>query len=94
MSTRTHLVQWSDMATRAKTDIEGRYANYIVVGHNAVEFVLNFGQQFEGCNEPLMHTRIVTAPIYAKAILKTLDSAVSEFEESHGSIPETEHFNS
>src|SRR5262249_17368241 len=78
------------MTIRGTTDIGGTYANYIVIGHNAFEFILNFGQLYEGNGEPRMHTRIVTAPVYAKAMLKTLNTAVSQFEMSHGALPDTE----
>lgn len=79
------------MTSRDKPELEGCYANYVAVGHNAFEFILNFGQLFEGSDEPLIHTRIVTAPIYAKAMLKTLDTAINQFEAAYGRIPEDDH---
>jgi hypothetical protein len=27
---------------------EGRYANYFQIGHNAFEFIIDFGQGYEG----------------------------------------------
>lgn len=74
-------------------NLEARYANHVAVGHSPFEFILSFGQQFEAQEEPLMHTKIVTAPAYAKAILKTLNLAVVEFEASYGRIREPERFN-
>jgi hypothetical protein len=76
----------------ASRNLEARYANHVAVGHSPAEFILSFGQQFEPHNEPVMHTKIVTAPAYAKAILKTLNLAVVEFEASYGRIPEPERF--
>ena len=66
------------------------YANYVVVGHNAFEFVIDFGQMYEGADEPRMHTRIVTTPVHAKAMLETLRIAIEAFEAAHGGIPEVQ----
>jgi hypothetical protein len=74
--------------TKAPEDgerLEGRYANFFNVGHNSVEFVLDFGQFYPG-SERRMHTRIVTNPKYAKALLDTLLRAVDEYERSFGVI--------
>ena len=68
--------------------IEGRYANYFKVGHNAVEFVLDFGQFFPDNEQPYLHSRIVTSPVYARALLQTLRSAVAQYEEHFGAITE------
>ena len=66
------------------------YANYLVVGHNAFEFVIDFGQMYEGSDEAQMHTRIVTTPVHAKAMLETLRTAINGFETTHGSIPDVQ----
>jgi hypothetical protein len=84
------MVAQIPMTMRGSPDIGGDYANYIVIGHNAFEFVLNFGQLYEDNGAPRIHTRIVTAPVYAKAMLKTLSSAVSQFEASYGRLPDME----
>ncbi len=68
--------------------IEGRYANYFKVGHNAVEFILDFGQFFPENDQPYLHSRIVTSPVYARALLETLRSAVARYEEQFGAIDE------
>lgn len=52
--------------------LEGRYANYFNVGYSAFEVILEFGQFYEGSPRPHMHTRIVTGPAYAKALLEVL----------------------
>jgi hypothetical protein len=69
--------------------VHGRYANYFRVGHNAFEFVIDFGQLYAGAGEPQMHTRIVTGPGYAKALLRTLKRSVTEYERANGVISET-----
>jgi Protein of unknown function (DUF3467) len=66
---------------------EGRYANYMNVGHNAFEVVLDFGQFYEGSTESRMHTRIVTSPVYAKHFLHLLQSSLAQYEQAFGVIP-------
>ena len=63
-----------------------RYANYFQVGHNAFEVVVEFGQHYEGSGEPQMHTRIVVAPVYAKALLGLLATAVEDYEKTFGEL--------
>ena len=65
---------------------EGRYANYFEVGHNDIEFVLDFGQFFSD-SEKVLHTRIITSPIYAKALLELLRDSLDRYERSFGVIP-------
>jgi len=65
---------------------EARYANYFHVGLNAFEVVLEFGQHYEGVNWPRMHTRIIAAPVYAKAFLGLLTAAIADYEKSYGEI--------
>jgi hypothetical protein len=68
--------------------LEGRYANYIKVGHNAFEFILDFGQFYPKSEEAQFHTRIITNPIYAKALLETLREALEQYEQTFGVIQE------
>ncbi len=65
---------------------EGRYANYFKVGHNAFEFILDAGQFYPEGKEAQLHTRIVTSPVYAKALLKILQGAVNRYEQVLGNI--------
>jgi hypothetical protein len=67
--------------------LEGRYANYVQVGHNAFEFVLDFGQFYQDSQEARFHTRIVTGPVYALAFLATLRASIDQYEYAHGTIP-------
>ena len=66
--------------------LEGRYCNCFSVGHNALEFVIDFGQFYPGGQRRQMHTRIVTNPLYAKALLDTLQRAIDEYERTLGPI--------
>jgi hypothetical protein len=73
-------------ASRDSKKLEGRYSNYFKVGHNAFEFVLDFGQFYSGNQEPQLHTRIITGPIYVKGLLETLRESVERYEKSFGPI--------
>lgn len=69
--------------SRPRALSKGVYANYFEVGHTAFEFVIDFGQTYankEGC----CHTRIVTSPTYARALLQTLSEAVDEYNRRFG----------
>lgn len=68
--------------------LAARYANYFEIGHNAAEFVLDFGQAYSQAEERQMHTRIVTSPPYAKALLRLLEKAVKGHERAYGEICE------
>lgn len=67
---------------------EGRYANYFSVGHTAHEFLLECGQVFQEEHDAHVYVRIVTSPLYAKALLKTLDVSVRQFEAEFGPVPD------
>jgi len=58
---------------------KGVYANYFEVGQTAFEFVLDFGQKYRGQSPSACHTRIVTSPTYARALLQTLAEAVEDY---------------
>ena len=66
--------------------LEGRYANYFKVGHNAFEFVLDFGQFYHESNKAQVHTRIITNPNHVKAMLETLRQSIDKYEETFGVI--------
>lgn len=67
--------------------LEGRYANYFKVGYNAFEFVLDCGQFYPESKEAGLHTRIITSPIYAKALLELLRESIDRYEQTFGAIP-------
>ena len=68
--------------------IEAKYANYFQIGQNAIEFVVEFGQLYSDETVPLLHTRIITTPAYAKTLFKLLNEALSEHEARYGPPPE------
>ena len=68
--------------------LEGRYANYFKVGHNAFEFVIDFGQYYPESDQAELYTRIITSPAYAKSLLKTLRESIERYEKSFKVISE------
>jgi hypothetical protein len=68
--------------------IEGRYANYFKVGHNAFEFLLDFGQHYSENEEAELYIRIITSPCYAKELLETLKVSIEQYEKNFGIIKE------
>ncbi len=66
--------------------IEGRYANYFKVGHNAFEFILDFGQYYSESEEAELNARIVTSPAFAKALFETIRESIEQYEKDHGII--------
>ena len=66
--------------------LEGRYANYFKVGHNAFEFVIDFSQFYPESEEAELCVRIITPPIYAKTLLETLRGAIEHYEQTFGVI--------
>jgi Protein of unknown function (DUF3467) len=66
----------------------GQYANYFTVGHNAFEFLFDFGQIHTDGKPPPLHTRIITTPVHAKTLLRLLQESVEQYEQLFGSIPD------
>jgi Protein of unknown function (DUF3467) len=67
---------------------EGRYSNHFKVGFNSFEFILDFGQAYEGVAAELHHTRLITAPAYTKALAQLLFDSLAAYEQTYGTIPE------
>jgi hypothetical protein len=67
--------------------LEGRYSNYFKIGHNAFEFIFDFGQSYDD-NRSIenIHSRIVTSPAYAKDFLVLLSHAIEQYENEHDDI--------
>ena len=63
------------------------YANHFEVGFNAFEFLLDFAQDYDSAESmTVAHTRIVTAPAYAKVFRELLDRTIAEYEAAFGTI--------
>jgi hypothetical protein len=67
---------------------EAKYANYFQTGYNTIEFLIEFGQSYGEEPKPLLHTRIVTTPGYAKHLLTLLENTLRKYEAEHGRIEE------
>ena len=75
-----------DKPPRAVGEPEGRYANYFKIGHNALEFLFDFGRLYAGTQWAQFHARIITHPSHAKALLGLLQEAIAEYEQAFGII--------
>ncbi len=67
-------------------NLEGKYANYFKVGHNAVEFVIDFGQFYSENDQAELYSRIITNPTCARELLITLQRAITQYEKTFGNI--------
>lgn len=66
--------------------VEGRYANHFAVGHNAFEFLLDFGQFYPDDGRAQVHTRIIISPSYFKTFVDTLRASIDQYEATFGPI--------
>jgi hypothetical protein len=67
-------------------ELEGQYANHYRVGYNAFEFLIEFGQLYEGESKARFHTRIISNPIYIKELFKILRESIESYENHYGPI--------
>lgn len=63
-----------------------RYVNYFEVSHNAVEFLLDFGQYQPEAESVSVHSRMAFGPTHAKLLVTMLSRAMVEFEERYGVV--------
>lgn len=66
----------------------GVYSNYLKIGQNAFVFLFDFGQFYLEDDDAHFNTRIITAPVYAKAFFKVLEDSLERYEREFGPIPE------
>jgi hypothetical protein len=67
---------------------ERLYSNYLRVGCNAFEFILEFCDYREGDTEARVISVVITTPAFAKAFEATLSQSIKNYEERFGTIPE------
>jgi hypothetical protein len=79
------------MSQPDRQPFEAIYANLLVIGHNAYEFLLDFRQSYSTDQPERSAARIVTGPVYAKEMMKTLQRSIVQYEAAHGAIPALEH---
>jgi hypothetical protein len=65
---------------------EGRYANYAEIGHNAYEFVFDFGQGWLDADPARVYVRVITSPETAQRIFRALEDAIAEYRNTFGDI--------
>ena len=58
---------------------KGRYANFFQIGHNAFEFLIEFGEQ-----DGDIHTRIYVSPQHARILSNLLLDALHQHERMFG----------
>jgi hypothetical protein len=63
-----------------------RYVNYFEVGHNAYEFLVDFGQYQPDTEGVVFHTRIALGPTHAKLLAEMLSQALNRHETEHGPV--------
>jgi hypothetical protein len=61
---------------------EGHYANFFQIGHNASEFLIEFGQQEAG--ERVFHTRIYVRAKQARILADLMNSTLEQHERIFG----------
>ena len=67
-------------------ELQGHYANYFRIGYNAVEFVVDFGQLYSDVETARIHTRIITGPSYAIALLDLLRQSIDQYQQNFRAI--------
>jgi hypothetical protein len=74
-----------DAQVKQPGPVEAKYSNFFEIGINALEFIIDFGQAFEGASEkPMVHTRIVTNPVHAQVLEALLNKVLAEYERKYG----------
>ncbi len=69
---------------------ESQYINYFQIGHNAFEFVLEFGRIAPGQDVAAIRSRLVTSPVSAKLLSTMLSDSVGRYEASYGAIADAD----
>jgi hypothetical protein len=72
--------------TEDRSQLDAKYSNYFMVGHNAFEFLLDFGNSYPENEKAHFHTRVITSPYCAKALLALFREAIDQYERTFGSI--------
>ncbi len=72
---------------------EGKYANLQIVTHSPSEFILDFCQMLPGLPKANVVSRLILSPQHAKALMKTLTTNISRYEQHFGEIREVQNPN-
>jgi hypothetical protein len=67
------------------TPPDAKYTNYMAVGFNAYEFILEFGHVID--DEPVrVHTRLIMTPAIVNLLCRSLCESVRQYGESFGLV--------
>jgi len=72
---------------------EGRYANFAEIGHNAYEFVFDFGQVWLDGEAAHVYIRVITSPDTAERLYESLNEALLKYRDKFGTIHRDEQAN-
>ena len=64
---------------------ERRYANFLRIGFNQSEFLLDFSQSYAGSPEAV-HTHLVTGPVHLKQFVELMQVCMADYERQYGAI--------
>jgi hypothetical protein len=64
----------------------GIYSNFVIVGHSAAEFVLDFVQVLPGLPKAIVRSRIIMSPQHAKRLMGAMDENLARYEAAFGPI--------
>lgn len=68
----------------------GEYANLAIVTHSPAEFVLDFTQVMPGMPKARVRSRVIMAPLHAKAFALALQENIKKYEARFGEIQLTQ----
>jgi hypothetical protein len=68
-------------------EVEAQYANVVRVGYNAFEILFDFGKISGEAMRPRLQCRVITTPVIAQTLLKTLGKSLREYQHGFGEIP-------
>lgn len=68
---------------RGEPYLEARYTNYVEIGQNGAELIVDCGQHY-GEEEPRFHTRLIMVPLHAYDLLDLLRRSLDDYERSRG----------
>jgi hypothetical protein len=64
----------------------GVYSNFVIVGHSASEFVIDFVQIMPGLPQAKVKSRIIMAPSQVKRLFAALGDNIDKYEKMFGNI--------
>ncbi|MCK4579543.1 MAG: DUF3467 domain-containing protein [Candidatus Marinimicrobia bacterium] len=67
----------------------GEYANLAIVTHSPAEFIIDFTQVLPGMPKARVRSRIIMAPLHAKAFARALHDNIAKYEKRFGEIQTT-----